>query len=194
MSGYGALQSSIAGIANLAAGLWEPPRFGLVTSYDPDHNTVKVQLQPEGTETGWLPIKLLLAGSRFGVYCGPEVGDQAVVLHQEGDPNSGFCAGFLPSDEDPPPTVQSGEILIIAKGTNASVKFDAAGNITSKGTWTHTGTFHATGSVTTAAEVIDHSDGASGVSLKTLRDAYQVHKHTGVQTGVGVSGTTDHPV
>lgn len=33
---------------------------------------------------------------------------------------------------------------------------------------------------------------ATPVSLNSLRDAYHAHKHTGVQTGSGSSGLTDH--
>jgi hypothetical protein len=32
------------------------PRAGIVTHYDPDHHTVRVLLQPEGIQTGYLPI------------------------------------------------------------------------------------------------------------------------------------------
>jgi hypothetical protein len=33
----------------------KPSRVGLVSSYDPKQHAVKVQLQPEGTQTGWIP-------------------------------------------------------------------------------------------------------------------------------------------
>ena len=32
-------------------------RSGLVTAYDPSTYSVKVQLQPTGEETGWIPLE-----------------------------------------------------------------------------------------------------------------------------------------
>lgn len=150
--------------ALLAMGALGKPKHGLVTSYDGSAgaNRVKVMLQPEGIETGWLPITTLMAGQGFGAYFGPSQGDQATVLFQEGDREVGFCIGFLGSDADPPPAVQSGEIHLIAKtgqfvklladGTidaqadaNTTLTLTPGGTITSKGTWNHTGTFTASG-------------------------------------------------
>ena len=41
-------------------------------------------------------------------------------------------------------------------------------------------------------DVVANVDGTP-ISLKALHDAYNAHKHTGVQTGGGTTATTDHP-
>jgi uncharacterized protein involved in type VI secretion and phage assembly len=192
-SGYHQLRANVGSLAQMAAHGFAPPRLGLVSSYDPEAYAVKVRVMPEDTETGWLPILSMMAGDAFGAYFGPSLGDQALVVYQEGDVTTGVCLGFLGSDEDPPPTVEPGEIHLIAKEGDASAVFKPDGTITSKGTWTHEGTFHATGAVTSEADVIDHSDGSSGVSMKEHRDAYNDHRHTGVQAGGATSGTTTVP-
>lgn len=189
------LASNIAQMAQMAGRTLAPPRLGLVSSFDGrvGKYAVKVRLMPEDIETGWLPIMPALAGAGWGVYVGPAVGDQAVIIHQEGDINSGMCLGFLASDEDPPPEVVSGEIHLIAKDGDAKVILKADGSITSKGAWTHEGTFHASENITSAADVIDHSDGTSGVSMKEHRDAYNTHGHGGVTAGGAMTGITNTP-
>ena len=42
----------------------KPSRVGLVSSYDPKQRAVKVQLQPEGTQTGWIPSRLAISRRR----------------------------------------------------------------------------------------------------------------------------------
>lgn len=188
---YDALRSNVAQLAQMSARGFAPPKLGIVSSFDgrPGRYAVKVRLQPEDVETGWLPIILLLAGQAWGVYAAPSVGDQALVVYQEGDVATGLCLGFLPSDEDPPPEVESGEIHLIAKDGEASIVLKPDGSITSKGTWTHEGPFHATEDITSDADVIDQA----GVALSETVESYNAHHHGGVQTGGGVSGTTDNP-
>lgn len=190
-----ALRAEMAQLAQMAARGLGPLRLGLVSSFDGRVGAyaVKVRIQPDDVETGWLPIATLLPGSAWGIYAAPSVGDQAIVLFQEGDGLAGICVGFLGSDEDPPPAIESGEIIIAAKDADASIKLDAEGNITSKGTWTHEGSFHATENVTSEADIIDHSDGTSGVTLEELRDSYNAHHHSGVQAGGSLTGATDDP-
>ena len=119
-------------------------------------------VQPENIETGWLPIAVMMAGQGWGVYFGPSVNDQAILLFQEGDKEVGFCIGYLPSDIDPPPHVPPTEVHLVQKtgafvklladGTislqsdaNTFVRLAPGGAITSKGTWSHTGPITATG-------------------------------------------------
>lgn len=42
-------------------------------------------------------------------------------------------------------------------------------------------------------DIVSRAGGAE-VSLNALRDAYHAHKHSGVTTGTGSSGTTDHDI
>lgn len=49
-------------------------RHALVTSYDPKNHQVKVKIQPEGQETGWIPIEEGHAFNGFGMVYGPTPG------------------------------------------------------------------------------------------------------------------------
>lgn len=154
--------------AALVQGLLAKPKFGLATSWDPDNHLVKVMLQPEEIETGWMPLEVTQAGAGWGVYAAPQIGDQAVIHFHEGDKEHGWCTGFLPNDVDKPPHVPAGEIHLIHKtgqfvklltdgsislstgsgGSIASVLMKPDGTIASTGAWTHTGTLHVTDDVT----------------------------------------------
>lgn len=183
MSGYDRLRAEISRSGQSAAANLAQPRTGLVTSYDPDRYAVKVEIQPENVETGWLPILTLMSGQGWGVYFGPSKGDQALVIFLEGDGLAGVCVGFLPSDEDVPPRVEAGEIILAHK-SESFIRLEAGGVIRSKGTWEHEGPITAT------EEITARSEGTSAL-LGALLDAYLAHRHTGVQTGGGSTGTTD---
>ena len=47
------------------------PRRGTVTAYDPSKYAVKVRIQPEGFETGFIQIGAEWAGNGWGVFYGP---------------------------------------------------------------------------------------------------------------------------
>lgn len=106
-------------------------RIGLVSGYDPKAYAVKVRIMPEDVETGWLKISSALVGpgAGFGFYCGPAIGVQAVVIHQEGDRNSGLVIGFVNDDEvDTPPEVPTGEIWAMHK-SGSFLKFTTDGKV-----------------------------------------------------------------
>lgn len=183
MIGMQRFRSNLAQMAAMAGKANASTRIGLVTSYDPDRYAVKIELQPDATETGWCPIMTLMAGQGWGVYFGPAKGDQAIVIFMEGDSLAGLCVGFLPSDEDVPPRVEAGELHLIHKD-DAHLKFLAGGLIQSKGTWEHEGPFSATG------DVLDNS-ATNAATMKVHRDAYNGHAHGGVEPGAGTSEVTD---
>jgi len=93
-------------------------RHAMVTSYDPKLHLAKVTLQPEGQESGWLPIETGHIGNGFGIATGltpgdgKATGDQVVVRFQEGDFESGKIVQRVHSDDQKPPEVQSGETVI----------------------------------------------------------------------------------
>lgn len=107
-------------------------RHGMVTSYDPQKYLAKVMLQPEGQETGWLPIETGHIGSDFGFAIGltpgdgKTSGDQVIVRFQEGDLESGKVVQRVHSDEDSPPPVQSGEIVFWSKFKKSGGDSDSA--------------------------------------------------------------------
>ncbi|KAA0685995.1 hypothetical protein DTW90_34480 [Neorhizobium sp. P12A] len=90
-------------------------RVATVSSYDPNRHAVKAQLQPEGVETGWIPISTAHVGENFGIAIGPQIGDQIVVGFHEGDIDSPYMIGRLHSDQERPPIAQAGEIVIQTK-------------------------------------------------------------------------------
>lgn len=175
--------------AALARGDVGKPKQGLVSSYDPDRYAVKVRLQPEDIETGWLPIEVLQAGAAFGIYAAPAVGDLAIVLFLEANREVGWCAGFLPNDQDRPPKVLTGEIHAIHKSgaflkflTDGTVHLEATAGILSKGPWSHQGTLHVTDDVTVDKTLTAATDVVGGGKhLKT-------HVHSGVTAGAANTG------
>jgi phage baseplate assembly protein V len=188
--------------AALAAGVVGKPKHGIVSSYDPNTYSVKVRLQPEDVETGWLPIETRMSGNGFGSYWGPTPGIVAAVAFLEGSKEVGWCTGFLPNDEDHPPAVPAGELwdihssgafvkmlndgsLHLQADANTFVSLAAGGAITSKGSWTHTGPLHTTQDITCDTTVTATTDVVGGGKhLKT-------HVHSGVQAG---SSNTGAPV
>lgn len=125
-----------------------PHRIGLVSSYDPQTHSSKVTRQPEGVETGFMPHHALHIGNGWGVLVGAQVGDQYVIGHVMGDVDVPFIAGRLFSDQEKPPQVQAGEILLqhekghkfffaqdgsvtwLHAAANGSIAWDANGNLT----------------------------------------------------------------
>lgn len=101
--------------------------YGLVTSYDPKKHLGKVKIQPEGQETGWLPIRTSHIGNGWGMAIGLTEGDQVELTPQEGDVEALAITGVVHSDDDAPPQVGSGEILLQHK-SGAKIKFSSDGS------------------------------------------------------------------
>lgn len=159
--------------ADQIAGVGQP-RFGLVTSYDPNTHTAKVTLQPEGVLTGWLPILSQMIGSGWGIVAPLAVDDQVLVVPQEGNAEHGVIVGSCFSDQQlPPKTAKSGEMWIVHK-SGSFLKFMEDGTIQVKGD------LHVDGQVISTKEVVAN-DGGSAVHLST-------HKHDGVTSGAEQSG------
>ena len=192
------LRSNIGQLAQVAASRYQPAGEGEVTSYDPDSFAVKVMLQPQGIETGWLPIRVLQSGNGFGVYAAPNIGDLASVEFLEGDTNVGRCTGFVPNDVDKPPPVQAGEIWIKHQD-GALVKFlpggvmrmEAPGGFEMIGDADLTGNLSVSGTVKAGGDITDNSP-SNTVTVKQLRDAYNAAKYPVIAVG-SPTGTTDHP-
>ncbi len=155
-------------------------RHGTISSYDPANYSVRVQLQPDETLTGWLPLKSMWIGNGWGVFAAPSIGDAVEVDFQEADGGVGTVGHRFFNDDDRPLTVPSGEFWLVHKsgasfkltndgaatftdGQGAMIRL-ASGQITSAGNWTHQGTFSA-----------------NGIELTT-------HTHSSVQAGSANSG------
>ncbi|WP_313188891.1 baseplate assembly protein [Pantoea sp.] len=88
-------------------------RQGIITAYDPDSYAVKVQLQPAGEETGWIPLSSPWVGNRWGMAAGPMIGAVAEVEFDSGLTGVGMAAGQFYNDEDRCPGPPSGEFWLV---------------------------------------------------------------------------------
>lgn len=195
----GRLQNAMRSQANLASQSRTFSRLGVVSAYDPNTYSVKATFQPDGNETGWLPLGTLQVGSGFGIYAAPNIGDQIEVRFQEGDRDAGVAGPVLFDNQSPPAKVPAGEIWVLHKSgaffklTNdgkatfsdahgASVALNGDGTITSTGTWTHQGALTVQNNLT-----VQGATAVAGIQSNG-HDIGNTHKHTGVSTGGGVSG------
>jgi phage baseplate assembly protein gpV len=132
VSGDGDLENFILSVIERWSAGRYTERHGLVTSYDPKNHLAKVVFMPEGQESGWLPIETGHVGDGFGVAIGlapgdgKSTGDQVIVRYQEGDFESGKIVQRVHSDNDKPPTVQSGEVVIWTKFQKSGGDADSA--------------------------------------------------------------------
>jgi uncharacterized protein involved in type VI secretion and phage assembly len=128
----GSLEDLILGVIERWWASRYSERHGIVTSYDPQKYLAKVTFQPEGQESGWLPIETGHIGDGYGIAVGlqpgdgTKTGDQVIVRFQEGDFEAGKIVQRVHSDEDTPPTVQSGELVIWTRFRNSGGDDDSA--------------------------------------------------------------------
>ena len=113
------------------------PRHGFVVNYDPNRYAVRVAIQPEGTPTGYIPLKSDWVGNGWGDVAGPSIGDTVELSFQEGVLEAAVVSGRFFNAKNPPPPVPSGERWIIHKTgsllkfhNDGSVEVTAAGNMT----------------------------------------------------------------
>lgn len=128
------LRSALGAMAQVAAAGPAAPRIGLVSSYDPQNYAVKVKLQPtpedgNDLETGWLPVWTPWVGNQWGLFCPPQVGDQVLILFQEGSVQNGICLGGIYSDIDQPLPCPSKEFWLVHE-SGSSLKFTNDGTVT----------------------------------------------------------------
>lgn len=168
-------------------------RYGVVTSWDAKNHRAKVNFMPEGNESGWIPVQAMHSGNGFGLMTGltpgdgKSTGDLVEIHYQEGDYEVGQIAGRVHNDQDKPPQVESGEMLLQHQ-SGAYIKFDKNGVLTVHGSGGSSTVHAADGSIT-------HTDGAGGVLKQASgglthqsHSISSTHVHTGVQPGGGNTG------
>ena len=164
-------------------------RHALVSAVDPVNHAVKVTLQPEGTESGWMPDPGLAAsGLRIAAPC--EIGTQVLVESVEGDAEHPVIVGRLFDTTMTPPVspvtgqpAQPGELLVLAGQATASGQAAATNpaylHIQPQGFFAGVGT---TTSVAITADQIVFTIGGMTWTMTT----------SGVQqTGGGITSTGD---
>ena len=155
-------------------------RHGTISSYDPSNHAVKVELQPDGTLTGWIPLKASWVGNGWGMFAAPQIGSAVEVSFQEADGGVGSAGLSFFNDVERPLSVPAGEFwlvhasgafvkltndgaLALGDGHGAQMLLPGDGTITSAGDWTHTGTFIANG-ISLTAHVHKNTQPGSGLS------------------------------
>jgi hypothetical protein len=134
-------QNAMRGQANLANQSRTFSKLGVVSAYDPNTYSVKVQF-PDGLsnpppETGWIPLGSSQVGAGFGIYAAPNIADQIEVRFQEGDRDSGVAGPLFFDNQSPPVPVPSGEIWMVHKsGSCFKLHNDGSIEVVGNGTWT----------------------------------------------------------
>jgi hypothetical protein len=155
-------------------------RLGIITSYNPSDATVQVKVQPEdpqdpaGSLSGWVPFST----GFIGLNAAPRIGDQTILIFQEGNINCGMAIGVLYNDEDPPPPAPSGEWwLTHPSGSFIKIKND--GTIEIKATTvTIEGNLNVVGNISSTQNISDFKS-----SMEDMRNTYNSHTHTDPQGG-----------
>ena len=106
-------------------------RVGIVTgSVDPDTYAAKVQIMPEGSTTGYLPLLEHWVGNGWGIVCPVSPGDQVLVLFQEDNLDAGLIWGRWYTDgARPPQGAKSGEFWLVHKQSGSLLKFTNDGKV-----------------------------------------------------------------
>lgn len=71
-----------------------------------------LEFMPGKHETHWAPVATPMAGLDRGYWVMPEVGDEAVVAFDHGDPDHPYVLGFTWNGKDKPPSTTNKERII----------------------------------------------------------------------------------
>lgn len=111
-------------------------RLGVVSSYDQVNDCAKVIVQPEGIETGWLPVASPWVGNGWGLFMPPTTSDLVLVSFQEEDINAGIITMRLFTDDARPLSVPAAEFWLVHQSgsllkfhNDGTVEFAAAGQL-----------------------------------------------------------------
>ncbi|WP_313825782.1 baseplate assembly protein [Leclercia sp.] len=191
-----AILNLMAATARQSAAGESGTRQGIITAYDPDNYAVKVQLQPSGEETGWIPLSSPWVGNGWGLAAGPMIGVVAEVEFDSGLTGVGMAVGQFYNDEDRCPGPPSGEFWLVHK-SGSLLKFLNNGEVllTAKEKLTYDAPAHhftggdvlMDGNLKVVKDIFDN-DGQYG-TLHRIRTVYGGHTH--LEKGKG--NFTDSP-
>lgn len=125
---YGGLTDMIRREAEVVSNAQARTRLGTISGLHPDKHAAKVLLQPEGVESGWLPVGTMAIGNGWGIHCLPNIGDQVAVHFVDGDFSSGIIGLRYFSLQDPPAPAKAGEFLLI-HSSQSYLKLNADGTV-----------------------------------------------------------------
>ena len=150
-------------------------KTGLVSGYDATNYSVKVTLQPENIETGWLPLLSPWVGNGWGMFCAPSIGDMVEVQFEQGGAEAAFACMRFYNNTDRPLSVPSGEFWLVHKlGQSFKLTNDGKVTVTDKA-----------GSV-----IVMNGDGTGTV---TFGGGLTINANTTINGNVQVSGTITAP-
>jgi phage baseplate assembly protein gpV len=104
------------------------PQVGNVWDYDPVKYAVKVELQPTGEVTGWIPLGSPWVGNGFGMVVAPNIGDMVKVEFIDGSWQAAVTGQRFFNDNNPPPECPAGEFWLVHQ-TGSLLKFLADGSV-----------------------------------------------------------------
>lgn len=162
---------------------FSPTKYGTVSAYNPNDYTVKVILQPEGIETGFVPLSAPWVGNNLGAVFGPAIGDVVRLDFIDGSAQATVVGGRFFSVNARPPVVQSGQAAIV-DSAGSYVRLNNDGTITlgaSTGITTTTPLLKQVGDLLVTGDISDQN-GAHG-TVRSLRDAHNGHDHSDPQGG-----------
>jgi phage baseplate assembly protein gpV len=162
--------------AYAAQGPVSHPRVGTITAYDPNNHAVKVAYQPEGTESGWLPMMSQWVGNGWGMIAAPSIGDMVNVSFMDGNFETGMVTGRAYNDSDRPPAAPSGEFWLVHQ-SGSLLKFLNDGTVSMQAS-----TLNLTGNLNIIDGNITCPDGDISdkkSSMQDMRDDYNIHEHGG---------------
>lgn len=177
-------QSGMAQLAAMAAaGQLAAPKAAIVDDYDPDTYSARVRLQPSNTLTGFMSILSPWSGNGYGIACAPKPGGQVMVVHLDGDDQTGVVVGGFYSDADRPPQTNgkgppAGDVWMVGP-SGSHVRLTEAGKMALNGAGVMQGSIQASG-------VLSSEGAPTGVMTTTTGDV--VHFQNGVVTVCGLSG------
>ena len=90
MRGMSQLANAVRQQARMSGSDVTTPRIATISSYDLGNHAVKVTVQPIDpevgiTESNWMPLGAIGIGNGWGVAVGPQIGDQVLVVFENGD-------------------------------------------------------------------------------------------------------------
>jgi hypothetical protein len=181
------------------------PRQGVITAYDPLRPAVKVQLQPSGEETGWIPFGSIWVGNGWGLAVGPMIGAIVEVTFDNGNIGVGAAGQQFYNDVDQCPGPPSGEFWLFHQ-SGSKLKFTNDGNVAvaALNDMTYTAQQHhfigpvqmdnslnVNQKITSQADIQDNT-GTNSNSMAAMRKIFDGHDHTinNVQGGSSTLITT----
>jgi uncharacterized protein involved in type VI secretion and phage assembly len=170
-------------------------RRGTISAYDASKYAAKVLIQPEGFETGFIPIGAEWVGNGWGAYCGPSIGDEVEINFQEDGKGAPYIGSRFYGDRAVPLAVPSGEYWLVHKSgayiklpNNGKVALaDAHGStfmLNNDGTTVLVSNLIVDGYIAASGDITDRNV-TGGTTMEDIRTVYDSHTHGNVQNGGG---------